>query len=77
MGQERKLSSKYYWHSNANFRRKNFYVTLTVMVYAKFYNDQSQEGPSVPQVTQRNDITTEQCKKKTNKSNNDDRNDCW
>ena len=47
------------------------------MVYAKFYNDQSQEGPSVPQVTQRNDITTEQCKKKTNKSNNDDRNDCW
>ena len=26
----------------------------------------------------KNDITTKQCKKtKTNKSNNDDRNDCW
>ena len=33
--------------------RKKLYVTLTVMVYAKFYNDQSQEGPSVPQVTQK------------------------
>ena len=32
---------------------KKLYVTLTVMVYAKFYNDQSQEGPSVPQVTQK------------------------
>ena len=32
---------------------KKLYVTLTVIVYAKFYNDQSQEGPSVPQVTQK------------------------